>query len=277
MVRDAIGFLTTGRTRRSITNRLSRDEARRLAANLAKCRSDRAGRRRQARRDETQIIWIERQRAFQMVFAFGKLPLHQCNAAHDAMAFGVVLIDAHCSFDELYRLLQTLGRSRLEFSAHCLANRTGLPRICRREASIEFDRAIKVSFGLAVSVRGFQVMAILSAQQIVIGVQRTTGFATRTFKGRRLHSSWQHRDDILGDLILNGEKIFQAAVIALGPEVRVARRIDQLGIDPNPVACAPHTAFEHVAGAKFPCHIGDARRLASVLKDELRATTNRSG
>ena len=67
--------------------------------------------------DEARIIGVEHQRAFEMVFALGKLSSHQRNTAHDAMAFGVVVIDAHGPFDHLDRLLHAFRGPRLEFVA----------------------------------------------------------------------------------------------------------------------------------------------------------------
>jgi len=102
--------------------------------------------------DKARIIWIERQRAFQMVLAFGKLSLEQRDAAHDAMALRVVLIDTHRPFDHLDRLLEAFRGSSLEFFCQ------------RREAWVHLDRAIEVNIGLTVSIRSFKVMAIFAAQ-----------------------------------------------------------------------------------------------------------------
>jgi len=86
--------------------------------------------------DQARIIWIERQGALQMMLALCKLPLHQRDAAHDAMALRVVLIDTHRPFDQFDRLLAEFRGSRLEFLAQRLANRTSLPSVCRREVRV---------------------------------------------------------------------------------------------------------------------------------------------
>ena len=53
-----------------------------------------------------------------------------------------------------------------------------------------------------------------------------------------------------GDLILHGKYIFQVAVIALGPDVIVLRRIDELRGDPHSIPGAPNAAFNDVSHAQ---------------------------
>ena len=68
----------------------------------------------------------------------------------------------------------------------------------------------------------------------------------------RQQLEFQRRDDGLGDLVLQREDVVQVAVVALGPEVVVARRLDQLGGDADAPARAPHAALEHVADLQLP-------------------------
>ena len=58
------------------------------------------------------------------------------------------------------------------------------------------------------------------------------------------------------DVTLHREEIVHLAVIALGPEVRIAGRLDQLHIDAHPAAEALHAAFENVRNAE---RCGDLR------------------
>ena len=51
-------------------------------------------------------------------------------------------------------------------------------------------------------------------------------------------------------LVLDGEDVLQLAIVALGPEMRVMGRVDQLRGDAHPVAGAPHAAFDEVADAE---------------------------
>ncbi len=59
-----------------------------------------------------------------------------------------------------------------------------------------------------------------------------------------------HRRDAFGDPVLEVEHILDRAVELLRPEMRTGDAVDQLRRDPQPVAGAPHAAFEHVADAE---------------------------
>src|SRR5262245_29244619 len=77
--------------------------------------------------DQAWIIGIERQCAFQMALALGKLPLKQCNAAHDPMAFGMVVIKLRRPFNVSVDLLPEFQRARSEFAAPSLTKCAGFP------------------------------------------------------------------------------------------------------------------------------------------------------
>ena len=62
--------------------------------------------------DEARVIWIKLQCTFQMMFALGKLPLDQRNAAHHTMAFCVVFIDRHRAFNRLYHFSEKFRGTR---------------------------------------------------------------------------------------------------------------------------------------------------------------------
>ena len=55
----------------------------------------------------------------------------------------------------------------------------------------------------------------------------------------------QRSHDVLGDLILNGEDIFELAIITLRPEVVAVSHVDELRRDAKPVAGFPHAALQH--------------------------------
>ncbi len=73
------------------------------------------------------------------------------------------------------------------------------------------------------------------------------------FFAGQLHG--QCRDDVGDDLVLKSEDVAQRAVVALGPEVMVVDGVDELGVDPDLVALAPHAAFEHVADVQVLGHL----------------------
>ena len=57
--------------------------------------------------------------------------------------------------------------------------------------------------------------------------------------------------DFLRDLALDGEHVFQIAIVFFCPDVRVGARVDQLGVYVKPGACLADAAFQHVGYAKL--------------------------
>ncbi len=56
-------------------------------------------------------------------------------------------------------------------------------------------------------------------------------------------------DDISRDLFLQAENVLQLTVVTLGPEMRPAGTVDELGGDPDPIASPADAAFEDVSNA----------------------------
>jgi hypothetical protein len=66
------------------------------------------------------------------------------------------------------------------------------------------------------------------------------------------------------DLVLHVEKVAALFVEALGPQMRPALGIDELGIEPHPLARVLHAAFEHVPHAELATDLAGVDRLAFV-------------
>src|SRR5215469_16601573 len=66
------------------------------------------------------------------------------------------------------------------------------------------------------------------------------------------------------DLVLQGEQIDCVAVETLGPQMRVALRIDQLGVDTDLVTRPPGASFKHIAYAQFAADLPSVDRLFPV-------------
>jgi len=64
------------------------------------------------------------------------------------------------------------------------------------------------------------------------------------------------------DLVLQREQVADVAVEALGPEMRVGRGVDQLGVDANPVPRSLDTAFQHVTHAELTADLFRVDRFA---------------
>ena len=61
-------------------------------------------------------------------------------------------------------------------------------------------------------------------------------------------------DDPAGDLILQSEDIADLPIIALGPQMRPARHIDELCCNPHLIPGPSHAAFEHVLNPELAPH-----------------------
>lgn len=159
-----------------------------------------------------------------------------------------------------------LGCAGAEFAAPRLAERTGLPGVSRREQRVELNRPIEMRFRFAVGVHSLQVMIVLAAQEMIIGVQRVAAFAACLIERRRLNSFRQHRDNALRDFVLDGEQVCKIAIITLRPQVLAACRIDELRTDANSAACAPDTSFQDVTNAELTCYFGNPRYLPAISR-----------
>jgi hypothetical protein len=68
------------------------------------------------------------------------------------------------------------------------------------------------------------------------------------------------------DLVLEGEDVFEVAIVALGPEVKAGCGVDQLRVDPDPVRSASDAAFEDVTNAEVLGDLPGRCRSSLVLK-----------
>ena len=69
---------------------------------------------------------------------------------------------------------------------------------------------------------------------------------------------------LIGDVALHGEEVLRWPIPALRPQMRIARRIDQLRGDADLVALALHRTFEHVADVQVLADLPHIDRLAFV-------------
>ena len=80
------------------------------------------------------------------------------------------------------------------------------------------------------------------------------------FLGQELELQGRH--DCLGNLILDGEDIGEVAVVAVGPDMVAGLAVDQLGVDPHPVAGLADAAFEHMGDIELARDLADIESLA---------------
>src|SRR5512139_3942459 len=103
-----------------------------------------------------------------MVLALSELPLYEGHAAHDAMTFGVILVEPGRCVHETAEFLLEFGGGRSKSLKYSLAQRTGSPSVSRGEAWVSFDGMIKVQLGLLVGFSAVEMIAVLAAQQVIV-------------------------------------------------------------------------------------------------------------
>ena len=92
----------------------------------------------------------------------------------------------------------------------------------------------------------------------------------------RLNAAWKGSDDGGCELVLDRENIGKLAVIAIGPDVPVGARIDELDGDAHPVAGLAHAAFDDILDAEPWATSWTFTALPLYTKVELREMTRRS-
>ena len=75
-------------------------------------------------------------------------------------------------------------------------------------------------------------------------MQATLGFGVHQLDLKRAGEARDH-------FVLELEQVHHVFLESVGPEMRAAFRVDELGVDAHPVGVALHRAFEDVAHAKF--------------------------
>ena len=94
---------------------------------------------------------------------------------------------------------------------------------------------------LAVNGRPEQHLAPAQEKVVCFAVGRFAGIEPRGFAQAQF--DLQSVNDPPRDLVLDGEKVAQFAIEAVGPEVSTRFRVDQLRGDPQPVASAADAPF----------------------------------
>ena len=105
-----------------------------------------------------------------------------------------------------------------------------------------------------------------AAQQEIVGGEADRRLAQRLPDLCILDPPDERRNDRRGDLVLDLEDLGSAAIVALGPEMRAARRLDKLGGDANTVAGAPNAALQNIRNAKLPVRSRSGYGLAAKRK-----------
>src|SRR5258708_18820445 len=92
---------------------------------------------------------------------------------------------------------------------------------------------------------------MLSLQDEIIGIEAIGALAFDALDLGEPQTRFDGADDGKRYLVLQGENIVGLAVIALGPDMRAGRGVDELPGDAHAIAGLAHAAFEHIAHAKL--------------------------
>src|SRR5262249_61499458 len=77
--------------------------------------------------------------------------------------------------------------------------------------------------------------------------------------------------DVLGNLVLDGEHVFELPIELAGPELVAVRDVSKLRVDAEPVAGLAHTSFQHRADAQL---LAD---FANIFVSSLEGKRRRAG
>src|SRR5262249_49368000 len=125
-------------------------------------------------------------------------------------------------------------------------------------------RAVEQFERLLMALPGPRMNAGLPAQVIIVRIEVPGGLALGALDFRPLKLGRNRADDALGHLVLELEDVLERAVETVGPQMRPARRLDELRRDAHAVGCFAHAAFEHISNTKLATDLLHVRRMALV-------------
>src|SRR6516162_240352 len=99
---------------------------------------------------------------------------------------------------------------------------------------------------------------------MIVSLQRFRWFALRSRQRFALQLDRQGADNARGDLILYREDVDELTVVALGPNMSAACRVDELSCYARPVTGAAHASFEHIFDAELAGNRRNIDRLTFV-------------
>ena len=121
---------------------------------------------------------------------------------------------------------------------------SGIIRLERRGLAKQRQRLIRLAWHKDAKMRK-------RAQIEIVGVETVRPLALGALDLGVQQARLDRADDAQGDLVLQFEDVVERAIIALGPDMRAARRRDQLRGDPHAVAGLAQAAFEDIAHAEL--------------------------
>src|SRR5262249_8833903 len=83
---------------------------------------------------------------------------------------------------------------------------------------------------------------------------------------RRHDSRCDCAGDLMWHFVLDGENMFESAVVTIGPDVVSIGCVDQLRSDADAIPGFSDAAFKHIADAKFASYLANVDRFGLVGK-----------
>ena len=142
------------------------------------------------------------------------------------------------------------------------------------EVGIELDRLQDQRPGRPVGLAGIRHHDPAAHEQ-VIGLE--AGRPPPRHRCRRRQHLGERGDHPPHDLVLQHEEIGQVAVEALGPEMAVGGRLDQLDVDPHPGRGPPHAALDDVAHAQLAGDGADVDRRRAIGEARIAGDDEQAG
>ena len=185
------------------------------------------------------------------------------------------VVGAHQGVVERHRLLGELTGAREALAIGgpqklpALQMRPGQSQVGPSVVGIEIERPHEQASRLGVAFACRPVALLGSAKHEIVRLEH---FGRRPAEADLLGLGELHRhgaNDLLGDLVLEGEDVADLAVVALGPEVIAGGRVHELRRDAHAVARTLHAALQDVAHAEVAAHLADLHRPALVGEDRV--------
>ena len=189
---------------------------------------------------------IERDRPPESCFRRVPLPVeHRANICDREMGVRQVSVELQRALRDRTRGLERRARHHVVVlrTRSVGARQVG---VRRREVRIRRARLAEVDDGLLESLVAGKVPVVTALQiRLVHGgiVRRMHRLFRQQFDGERLR-------DASGHFRLHRQAIGQVSLVHVRPEMRFARRLDQLRGNPDAVRLASHAAFEQIIGAE---------------------------
>ena len=131
-------------------------------------------------------------------------------------------------------------------------------------ARIELDGLAQQRDGALGAVLGLAVELGQRAQEEIVGAQVLGRLGQRAPDLQCPQARRYGGDHVLGDVVLQGEDVAQAALVAVGPDMSAGPGLDELGGDTHAVSGLAHAALDHIAHAELASHLLDVDGAALV-------------